>query len=276
MTAKQPAFAKTRGASEREAGTRTPSASGFWHRPDWMNLVSDLLILMASVMIVVGGIRAILDSPLFGLQEVVVTTPMSHVTRAQLEYVAASALGGSFFTVNLENGRRAFENLPWVRRASLRRVWPGSIVVSLEEHQAAAYWISPDSGDTRLVNTFGELFDGASSAGMPTFTGEPESSGRMLAQLKILDELFKPMDRKVAALSLSGRQAWQVKLDNGLVVELGKDQPRAPLEERLKKFVKVWPQLTASLPRPVQVADLRYPTGFAIRMTGGEQRKGKL
>lgn len=274
MSAQQPAFGKTGPAVKRGAGARG-IARGFWHRPDWMNLVSDMLIVFASVLLGVAVVKVAVRLPLFGLREVTVVSPLSHVTRAQLEYVAASALSGNFFTVNLENGRRAFENLPWVRSASLRRVWPGEIVVQLEEHVAAAYWRSIDSGDTRLVNTFGELFDAASNGNMPVFSGPPEASAHILEQMRLFNEMLKPMDRKISALSLSGRQAWQLKLDNGMVIELGKSQLKAPLDERLNRFVKMWPQLSASLPRPVQVADLRYPTGFAIRMAGSEQGKGK-
>ncbi len=274
MTELQPAFGKTSAARAREAGARR-LAAGFWHRPDWMNLVSDVLILIASVLLGMAAVKTAVRLPLFGLREIVIVSPMSHVTHAQLEYVAASALGGNFFTVNLEKGRQAFENLPWVRSAQLRRQWPGSVEVSLEEHVAVAYWRSADSGDTRLVNSHGELFDAAANDSMPVFSGPPEAAMHILAQMRRFNELLQPIDRKVVAISLSGRHAWQLKLDSGMVVEVGKDQTKAPIEERLKRFVGMWPQLTQRLPRAVQVADLRYPSGFAVRMAGSEQGKGK-
>ncbi|PLK47180.1 cell division protein FtsQ/DivIB [Uliginosibacterium sp. TH139] len=274
MTEHQPAFGKTSATRGREAGVRR-AAAGFWHRPDWMNLVSDVLILVASVLLGMAAVKAAVRLPLFGLREVVIVSPLSHVTHAQLEYVAASALGGNFFTVNLEKGRTAFENLPWVRSAQLRRQWPGAIEVSLEEHVAVAYWRSADSGDTRLVNGFGELFDAAANDSMPVFSGPPEASMHILAQMRRFNELLQPINRNVVALSLSGRHAWQLKLDDGMVVEVGKDQAKAPIDERLKRFVSMWPQLTKRLPRAVMVADLRYPSGFAVRMAGSEQGKGK-
>lgn len=249
--------------------------SGFWHRPDWMNLVADILILLASVMIGVALVKLAVRMPMFSLREVVIVSPLSHVTGAQLEYVAQSALGGNFFTVNLEKGRKAFENLPWVRSAQLRRSWPGAIEVSLEEHVAVAYWRSTDSGDTRLVNGFGELFDAAANASMPVFSGPNEASNQILQQMRRFNEMLQPVNLKVVAVSLSGRQAWQIKLDNGMVVEVGKDQAKAPLEERFKRFVDMIPQLREKFPHPVVLADLRYQSGFALRMAGSEQGKGK-
>lgn len=274
MSAQQPAFGKTH-ATRSPAARAGRLASGFWHRPDWMNLVSDVLILLASVLLGVALVKAAVGLPIFGLREVVIVSPLARVTHAQLEYVTASALSGNFFTVDLEKGRLAFENLPWVRSAQLRRQWPGAIEVSLEEHVAVAYWRSADSGDTRLVNSFGELFDAAASGSMPVLSGPPEASRQILLQLRKFNEWLQPLDRSVVMASLSGRQAWQLKLDNGMLLEVGKDQPKAPLEERMNRFVKLWPQLAEQLPHPVQVADLRYQSGFAVRMAGSEQGKGK-
>lgn len=270
MSVKQPALGKPQPRHRRDAGARAAS-KGFWHRPDWMNLVSDVLLVMSSVLLTFAVLKVAVSMPLFGLREVVIVSPLSHVTTAQLEYVAESALGGNFFTVDLEKARSAFENLPWVRSAQLRRVWPGGVEVSLEEHVAVAYWSNAESGDTQLVNSFGELFDAAANDSMPVLSGPVESSRFMLQKMRRFNDLLQPINRKVLAASLSGRQAWQLKLDDGMVVELGKEQSRAPLEERLSRFVGLWPQLSDTLTRPVKVADLRYQSGFAVRMAGSEQ-----
>ncbi|MDP5237941.1 cell division protein FtsQ/DivIB [Uliginosibacterium sp. 31-16] len=282
MTEHQPAFGKTTGARGREASARQADG-GFWHRPDWMNLVSGVLILLASVMFGIVAFKVVVKMPLFALREVVVISPLGHVTHAQLRYVAASSLRGNFFTVDLDRARKAFENLPWVRNAQLRRLWPGSIEVVLEEHVAVAYWRSVDSGDTRLVNSFGELFDAAANDSMPVFSGPSDSSAQILAEMRQLNEVLQPMQRKIVALSLSGRHAWQLKLDDGMVIELGKDlskdqddrKVKATPEERLARFVALWPQTREKLGRPVLVADLRYQSGFALRMANSEQGKGK-
>lgn len=264
---------------ERPVGARpVKPPSGFWHQPVWMNLVSGSLILLASAMFGVAAFKLAVKLPLFGLREVVVVSPMAHVTLAQLQYVADSSLHGNFFTVDLEKARKAFENLPWVRSAQLRRRWPGTIEVILEEHVALAYWRSVDSGDTRLVNNFGELFDAAANDSMPVFSGPPEAAGMMLGQMRHFNELLQPMQRKIVALSLSGRHAWQIRLDDGMLLELGKDraeQGSRSLDDRLVRFVALWPQTREKFGKPVSMADLRYQSGFAVRLADSEQRKGK-
>ena len=53
-----------------------------------------------------------------------------------------------------------------------------------------------------------------------------------------------------------------------LGVELGRQQTKAPLRERLERFVEFYPTvLTAAKKRP-EVVDMRYPKGFALRVAG--------
>lgn len=274
MTDHQPAFGKTLPAATGATARRGYAEGGFWHRPDWMNLVSDVLIVLALVGLSFAAAKAVLRLPVFGLQELVVTSSLSRVTRAQIEYAAQSSMRGNFFTVDLDGARKAFENLPWVRRAQLLRRWPGAIEVYLEEHEAVAYWRAIDSADTRLVNSHGEMFDAASNADMPVFSGPPDMGLAMIERRKHFDALLQPLGRSVRALTLSGRQAWQLKLDDGMVLELGTDDAKLPLDQRLSRFVAAWPQLQERAGKTIVVADLRYPSGFAVKMTDGEQRKG--
>ena len=45
-------------------------------------------------------------------------------------------LAGNFLTIDLARCARAFESVPWVRQAVVRRVWPNRLRVQLEEHRA--------------------------------------------------------------------------------------------------------------------------------------------
>jgi cell division protein FtsQ len=79
-------------------------------------------------------------------------------------------------------------------------------------------------------------------------------------------ELVAPLGVEPAQVALSARYAWQVRLSNGVVLELGRDDSRSPVEERLARFVAAYPRIAASLNRPLDYVDLRYPNGFAIRV----------
>jgi len=243
--------------------------TGLWHRPALLNLISDLLMLFAAIGLGWALVIWFVSRPLFPVRELIVQTPPAQVTQAQLEYVARTAIRGNFFTMDLEEVRTAFEKLPWVRRAEVRRRWPDAVELRLEEHQAVAYWTVSESGDARLVNRFGEVFTAASNATMPQFDGPQGSSGWLLARHKEFSTMLQPLGLQLVGLALSAREAWRLTLDNGLVILLGREQERAPLKERMARFIAVWPKVQEQVGVQVAVADLRYPSGFALTPVAG-------
>ncbi len=180
----EPGAKPTAGKRARAAARpqREGGGNGLWDRPQLLNLISDVLLVVGAAGLGYAAVASVSRLPIYPLKEVVVTTPLAQVTTAQLEYAARSSLRGNFFTVDLDDVRGAFEKLPWVRRADVRRKWPGGIEVRLEEHVASAYWRVGETGDMRLVNRYGEVFTAASNARMPVFSGPEGSSGVLLAK----------------------------------------------------------------------------------------------
>ncbi|MCB1906232.1 MAG: cell division protein FtsQ/DivIB [Rhodocyclaceae bacterium] len=230
-----------------------------------LNLIADICLLFGSTALAYAAFSWFLRQPLFPLDEVVLVTPPAQVTEAQLEYAALSAVDGGFFTVDLDRVRETFEKLPWVRRAEVRRRWPASLELRLEEHVAVAYWSPAGSGETRLVNRQGEVFVAASDATMPKLSGPEGSAAYVLNRFGALVEAVAPLGDPLTDVSLSAREAWQLKLAGGLVIELGRDQESAPSDRRLRDFVATFPGVRERAGVEVAVADLRYPSGYALR-----------
>lgn len=256
-------------AKRRSAGGNFDNVAdeGFWDRPVLMNLSADLLFLIGGVLLAWSGAVALQNLPVFPLRQVVVATPVEQVSRGQIEHIARSVLAGNFFTVNLDASRAAFERMPWVRSASLRRLWPDGIELSIEEHRAAARW-TPRDGESRLVNTRGDVFLASTEAPLPRLLGPEGSAPRVLERYRAFSETLAATGRRPVAVHLSAREAWQVRLDDGVVLELGRDQPKHPLAERLDRYVGSYPAASAvvagRLPA-IGTVDLRYPNGFALR-----------
>lgn len=256
-------------------GARAREGGSLWHRPAALNLIADILMLFAALGLSWAVVTWFLSRPFFPLREVVLLSPPAQVTGAQMEYVARAAIHGNFFTVDLDAVRRDFEKLPWVRRAEVRRRWPDALELRLQEHQAVAYWTASDGGETRLVNRQGEVFIAASNADLPNFSGPPGSAAYLLARYEEFSRTLAPLGRKLVGVVLSAREAWQLRLDNDMVIVLGRDQERAPLDARLARFVVAWPQAKEGIGVQVAVADLRYPSGFALTPADTLASKGK-
>ncbi len=172
-----------------------------------------------------------------------------------LETLARSLHGVASGDVSLAVVRDAARRLPWVREASVRRRFPDGLEITFEAHEAFARW-----GQDRLVSDKGAVFDGATDAKLPRFDG-PEGSGpRMVQEYPEIRRLLEPLASPVSELHLSPRGAWEVVLDNGLTLEVG----RGDVEARLERFARAWPGLVAAQVQ-TRHADLRYANGFALR-----------
>ncbi len=218
--------------------------------------LANMLYGLAAVLLVYAVLLFAVRLPVFPLRNVDVKGELRHVNREQVQFIVAREIKGNFFTLDLNLTREAFEKLPWVRNVSVRRRWPDRLEVAIEEHVVLARW-----GSSALVNTHGELFRAASDTVLPEFNGPEDSAMELAGDYEGFSRLLKPLNLTLTQMVLSDRRALQLKLNNGLVVELGRDKVR----ERLEKFVGVYDQTIAKLPHSVDYADLRYPNGFAVR-----------
>lgn len=249
-----------------------------WNKPRLMDEISALLFVAAAASLVVAAVIWGARLPLFSLREIVVMHELQEVRRSEMERALAGRLRGNFFSVNLDVLRQSLEQLPWVRRAEVRRQWPARIEVSIEEHVPVAFW---GAATGQLVNTHGELFVATLSTppktAMPVLSGPASLSAEMLNYYRQAEEILKPIGRVPRALSISPRLAVQMRLDDEMIVELGRQQTKTPVRQRLERFVEYYPSvLTAAKQRP-SVVDMRYPNGFVLRLAAAHatDNKGK-
>ncbi|MCG6874184.1 MAG: cell division protein FtsQ/DivIB [Betaproteobacteria bacterium] len=242
-----------------------------WDSPRILNSMARGLFLAAGAIAVYLVARAAMSSTLFPLRTVSVVGDLQHVSGEAIRTGLAGRVSGNFFAANLDVLRGALEQIPWVRRAAVRRQWPDHIQVRIEEHVPIARWT-----DRRLVNTYGELFNGDLEAALPLLGGPPGAERQVAARYAAFNALLAPLGTQLAQLVLSPRHAWQIKLASGTTLELGRERPREPAEARLARFVSAYPQVVAELGHPVEHVDLRYPNGFAVRVpASATQADGK-
>jgi cell division protein FtsQ len=237
-----------------------------WDNARLLNRTANLLIAGAVTAVLAVVAIHLARLPAFAMREVQVEGQLDHVTPEQLAAVARQAVQGTFFTLDIENARRQFEKLPWVRKVEVRRQWPARLELEIEEHVALARW-----GDSALVNTRGEVFQAATDETLPVFIGPTGQAAEMAQQYRRFTAQLAPIERRVARMTLSARAAWQMKLDDGLTLELG----RTDMDARLGRFVMVYDRTIGRLPPSVVQVDLRYANGFAVRMPEARGRDGK-
>jgi cell division protein FtsQ len=227
-----------------------------WDDHRLLNGIASGLYAVAALALLYGVLMVVIRLPIFPLREVEVTGRVAHTTRDQVQAIAVAQLKGNFFTLDLEATRAAFQRLPWVRRANVRRQWPDRLDVEIEEHVALARW-----RDNALVNSYGEVFEAATSEALPVFVAPDGTSVEVAQRFGAFQQVLSPLRKRPVQVLLSARRAWQLRLDDGDVLELGRER----MDERLQRFVTVYDHTLARLPARAYRVDLRYPTGFAVR-----------
>ena len=243
-----------------------------WHDVRLLNTAANGLMALAAAGLLAAGAWWLIQRPAFALRTVVIEPTSAeqgllHVNSALLRSSGAIPTRGNFFSVNLDAVRERFEAVPWVRRADVRRIWPDTLRVGIEEHQPLAVW-----SDGRLVNRQGELFtanvaEADAQADLLQFSGPPGSEAQVTRRWAELQQQLAPLRLEPEAVSLSNRYAWSARLDNGLMLLLGREQD-VPISERVARWVAAYPQAQTKLNRDVVSVDLRYPNGFAMRAPG--------
>lgn len=235
-----------------------------------MNGVASLLYGLAGAGLLAGGVLWLARSPWLPIRTIELEGELQRNSVAAVRANAAPQLSGNLLSIDLDRARTVFEAVPWVRQASLRRVWPDRLAVQLEEHRPAALWVD-EAGDERLVNDRGEIFEAnlgdVEDEHLPEFSGPEGSSAQMLSLYQRLAPLFAAYKMAPVSLQLSGRGSWSVELDTGATVTLGRGS-EDELLARSERFLRSVAQVTDRYQRDLEYADLRHADGYAVRLRG--------
>ena len=243
-----------------------------WQDVKTLNATASGLFVLAMLACVAGALWWLAQLPMFDLRMIRIETigqaELHHVNHLTLRNGVLGRIKGNFFTTDLESVRQAFESVPWVRRATVRREWPDQLVVALEEHEVLGTW----GEDGRLLSIAGDVFtanlaEAEEDHALPEFSGPEGSERDVLTRFIELRNWFAPLKLAPESLALSSRYAWTVKLDNGMSVALGREQNRTTLQERVARLAGIYPQLASRLAN-IDTIDMRYPNGLALSAHG--------
>jgi cell division protein FtsQ len=253
-----------------QAALRTPVAAAMPLEVRLLNITASVLFIVGAVLMVALALMWLVRQPMFTIRSVKVEGEVARNSVSTIRANAMPQLAGNYFTLDLARGQRAFEAVPWVRQAIVRRVWPNRLTVQLEEHNPAALW-STKEGDDQLVNQQGEVFQAnvgdVEDEALPTLQGPEGSSAEVLGMYRKLAPVFERLDMHIDTLSMSGRGSYRAEFDSGAEIELGRGN-EAEMAARSERFVATVTQVIERYQRPLVYADLRHNEGYALRLKG--------
>src|ERR1019366_2046526 len=227
-----------------------------WDNAPLLRSIANALFVFSVCAVLYGAAYYAAHLPgLFPLHNVRLSAAPQRVDAVEVLQVVRNEVHGNFFTVDIERLRQSLEKLPWVRNVSIRREFPQRLAVRLEEHQAWARW-----NNNARVNRQGEIFAANIEQALPHFTGQDGAAADVAQHYAQFSQQVAVLDLQVTQLALSPRHAWQLRLSNGMVLELGRED----MQQRLARFVEVYPYSLAAIQSKVKFVDLRYRNGFAV------------
>jgi cell division protein FtsQ len=220
-------------------------------------------VAAALLVLVSAAVRWAMYRPWFDFKRIDLRGDLTHVSRAVVRASIAGRIQGNFFTARLDDVQRAFESVPWVAAASVRRAWPDRLVVTLREHRALGLW-----RDGRLLSDSGRLFVANAAEAevygpLIQFDGPETFAGEAVRRYYELAARLAPLSLGVSGIEISERASWSLTTDAGQRFELGRDEPAGRLSERIGLLVAVYPRVSAQLGAAPKRIDLRYPNGLA-------------
>jgi cell division protein FtsQ len=163
-----------------------------------------------------------------------------------------------FFSVDMQVIHQVVMQLPWMKKATVKRVWPDAIDIKVYEQIPAVRW-----GEKGLLNPAGELFTPESVAqfqDLPLIVGPKGFEARLLEIMKGLETALAERSLHLAEFKVNERRAWEIVLKNGMVIKLGRNGQL----KNFQRFLKTLDLLGQEKVDAIAKVDLRYPNGFAI------------
>lgn len=185
---------------------------------------------------------------------------MSYTVVKDIEKAIENINLGNFFKVDVNQVQKQVNELPWVYSVSVRKKWPNELKIYVVDETPIALW----NGDF-LINQYGHAFQADISRvkhHLPAFFGPEGSELIALDNFSKLNQLLGFSELSIDELVLSERFSWQLTLNDGVMLNLGREKRN----ERIQRFIDVYPQIKAQSKENKQVdyVDLRYDTGLAV------------
>ncbi|HMK67915.1 MAG TPA: cell division protein FtsQ/DivIB [Stellaceae bacterium] len=167
--------------------------------------------------------------------------------------------GSPIFAASPAEAKARLEALPWVRSAAVTRLLPDTLAVRIVERKPMALWqhggkfeLIDEEGNVLPIVQLGEF------SSLPVLVGDGASkSGKVL--LEMLAEEPALRDRVAAAIRVSDRR-WNLRMENGIDVELPEENAEAAWHElaRLDRTLGL-------LERDIRRVDLRLPDRMVLQ-----------
>jgi cell division protein FtsQ len=170
----------------------------------------------------------------------------------------------TFAAFDSEAVLKRIERIPWIDKAQLTRVYPGTLDIVVHERTPAIVWTR--GNENYLVDATGRVLGptpAASNWPLPRVAGEgaKNSAIAMLAALR----RYPAIESQYAYGERIAERRWRIVLNNGTILDLDADRETEGLEEIMSA-----PAVVPALKGSPMIIDVRTPGRITVRPAGTE------
>ncbi|TPN81602.1 cell division protein FtsQ/DivIB [Mesorhizobium sp. CU2] len=178
----------------------------------------------------------------------------------------------SLIGFDAEAARERIATLPWVEGASVRKIYPHTLEVHIDEREPFALWQQGDS--VSVIERSGEViapFSGGRQALLPLIigTGAPAVAPDFVEKIKRYPELAA----RVKGYIRVGERRWDLRLENGITIKLPEDGE----DQAIAELVKI-DHDDGLLTRDIAAVDMRLTDRLVVELSpeAATQREAAL
>ncbi|NGN40989.1 cell division protein FtsQ/DivIB [Mesorhizobium sp. CGMCC 1.15528] len=188
---------------------------------------------------------------------------VGHRETSEIDVLDKLELDGwtSLIGFDADEARERIAKLPWVEVASVRKIYPNTLEVKIEERKAFAIW--QHGSQLSIVEENGNViapFSGGRHVALPLVVGygAAECASGFIAKIKQFPELAS----RVKGYVRVSERRWDLRLENGITVKL----PEYGEDTALADLVKM-DHDTGLLSRDIAGVDMRLSDRLVVQLT---------
>ena len=243
-----------------------------WNCPNSMTTVTRIVLMFSVLCLIITMFQWFFSQPNFHLKYLILNISsdnVQHVKPKELKKLVIMELNGTALTTDLGPIYKSVLSHPWIKEATVRRIWPNKILINLVEHNIIGVW-----SDGRFVTQAGKLlqFDKLQSESINKekncfllkLDGPNETVTAVLDRASMISKKASKVGLQTTGVQLTSQYDWRVFFSNGMKMELGGENLETPLEKRLDNFFNSIAWVRKKIKKDLISVDLRYAQGFAF------------
>ncbi len=271
---------KYQNETNRQYRQRVDSSRARANAPEKPKTKSKVVILFSSALCVfvvfLLGVDYVLQPQRFPTRNIDVIGNMANSTSQQVADAVAKVASNNILRVDIAKAAQAAQSLPWVEGATIRRKWPDTIEVQVNERRILSYW-----NDSEYLDQLGTIVSGLDldDPSLPHLNGPDSAADEVLAAYRSWNKVVGNVDLEITSVQLTDRGSWEVSVSplhssaevsdvdgqaNSIRVIIGSEN----MPNRSKRFLKLYTELFQAVHEKVAVIDMRYPDGVSVTWKG--------